>query len=85
MLIILALGIAAFGAVFYKLVTTNHWTIGKKLLVCLVASLLVELVGKLIILAFAFPVVMVSLLQIPVIFIGTLMAYFFYRKEDVLG
>lgn len=79
------LGIAVFAAVLFKLVTTNHWTIGKKLLVCLTIGMLIELVGKLMIAMFLLPVAMYAIVQAPQILVGALMAYFFYRKESILG
>lgn len=83
---ILMVGIAAFLAVLYKLVTTNHWTIGKKLLVCLVSAIVIGLIGKLAIIALAITAPSVGMLiQLPVVCVGLLMAYFFYKKDDVLG
>jgi hypothetical protein len=35
-----------FFLVFYRLITTNHWTIGKKLLVGLTAGILIEIMSS---------------------------------------
>lgn len=72
-----------FALVFYKLVTTNHWSIGKKLLVALTAGLMVESGGLLLAIALKLPVLTISIIKIPKMVIALIMTYYFYRHDSV--
>jgi hypothetical protein len=70
-----------FGLVFFRLVTTNHWTIGKKLMVALSAGILVETAGFVLAMAASLDPTIVLLIKLPKILVGIAMVYFFYRHE----
>jgi hypothetical protein len=72
--------IIAFIAVFYKLVTTNHWTVGKKLMVALSAGIFMETMGLIIGASFGLPLVALPLFKIPKVIVGLTMCYYFYRN-----
>jgi hypothetical protein len=78
--IILLVEICLFGLVLYRLLTTNHWTIGKKLLVGLVAGILVETVGLVTAMLLNLNPMILILIKIPKVIISGLMVYFFYRN-----
>lgn len=79
--IILLIEMFLFGLVFYRLITTNHWTLGKKLLVSLVAGILTEVFGFLIAMALSLDPVILIFIKIPKIVVSGLMVYFFYKHE----
>jgi hypothetical protein len=79
--IILLTEIILFGLVFYRLVTTNHWTIGKKLLVGLTAGILTEAAGFITAMALNLNPMILILVKIPKIIVSGLMVYFFYENE----
>ena len=78
--IILLVEIISFALVLYRLLTTNHWTIGKKLLVGLVSGVLVETLGLIVAMICNLNPVTLILVKIPKIIISGLMVYFFYRN-----
>jgi hypothetical protein len=78
--VILFVEIIIFLLVLFRLLTTNHWTIGKKLLVGLVSGVLVEGLGLLIAMICNLNPVTLILVKIPKIIISGLMVYYFYRN-----
>jgi len=78
---ILLIEIMLFALVFYRLVTTNHWTIGKKLLVGLTAGLVTESSGFIAAMLLNLNPITLTFIKIPKIVISGLMVYFFYRNE----
>jgi hypothetical protein len=82
--LILIVEIFLFGLVFYRLVTTNHWTIGKKLLVGLSAGILVEGLGFIAAMLFSSNPMTLVFIKIPKMICGAIMVYFFYRHEHVV-
>ena len=81
---ILLVEIIMFGLVFYRLVTTNHWTIGKKLLVGLTAGILAESAGFVAAMLFSLNPIMLLLIKIPKMLVSLVMVYFFYRHDFVM-
>ena len=79
--VILLIETVLFFLVFYRLMTTNHWTIGKKLLVGLTAGILIETTGLMTAMLFSLTPILVIFLKIPKITVSALMVYFFYKKE----
>lgn len=79
--IILLIEMFLFGLVFHRLVTTNHWTLGKKLLVSLVAGILTEAFGFLVAMTLSLDPVVLIFIKIPKIIVSGLMVYFFYKNE----
>lgn len=78
--IILLIELFLFGLVFYRLVTTNHWTIGKKLLVGLVAGVIVESAGMMLAMICSLDPITLVYIKIPKVIISSLLVYFFYRN-----
>lgn len=78
--IILVAEIMSFMLVLYRLLTTNHWTIGKKLLVGLVSGILVETLGLVAAMVYNLDPMTFILIKIPKIIVSCLMVYFFYRN-----
>ena len=78
---ILLVEIIMFGLVFYRLVTTNHWTIGKKLLVGLTAGILTESCGFIAAMLLNLNPVTLIYVKVPKIIASGLMVYFFYKNE----
>lgn len=78
---ILLMQIVLFGLVFYRLVTTNHWTLGKKLLVALVGSILFRVVTLILLMAFMPSLVLLNLILIPELIVAGFMTFFFYKNE----
>lgn len=70
-----------FALVFYRLVTTNHWTIGKKLLVALSAGIIVESSGFIFAMLLSLNPMALLLIKVPKVLVSILMVYFFYRSE----
>jgi hypothetical protein len=70
-----------FGLVLYRLVTTNHWTIGKKLLVGLTGTILLEVFGFICAIAFQFSLFTLIFINIPKVIMSAIMVYYFYRSE----
>lgn len=81
---ILLVEIIMFGLVFYRLVTTNHWTIGKKLLVGLTAGILTEAVGFIAAMLLSLNPITLVLIKIPKVLVSLIMVYFFYRHDFVM-
>lgn len=81
---ILLIEIIMFGLVFYRLVTTNHWTIGKKLLVGLSAGILTESVGFVAAMLCTLNPLVLLLVKIPKVLVSLVMVYFFYRHDFVM-
>lgn len=78
---ILLTQIVLFGLVFYRLVTTNHWTLGKKLLVALVGSILFQVVALALTVAFMPSLILINLTMLPQTIVAGIMTYFFYKNE----
>lgn len=78
---LLFIQVILFGLIFYRLVTTNHWTLGKKLLVCLVGAILIELVSFVCIGTLSLFIWMMPFITIPKLLIGAVMVYFIWLKE----
>jgi hypothetical protein len=72
--------IVAFVAVFYKLVTTNHWTIGKKLMVALSLGIVIEALGVFIASSLGMSIAALAIFKVPKVIVGLCMCYFFYRN-----
>lgn len=69
-------------SLLYRLVTTNHWTMGKKILVGLIGSLgLKHLVWWIPCMGMN-PVIIVMLAELPLSLILLLTAYLFYMTKD---
>ena len=83
MLFVILFELFFFALVLYKLVTTNHWSVGKKLLVALIAGIIVESLGFLLALYLSVPILAVSIIKVPKIVVGIIMTYYFYRHESV--
>jgi hypothetical protein len=81
----LLIEILLFGLVFYRLVTTNHWTIGKKLLVGLSVSILVETIGMLTAMICNLAPLVLVFVKLPIVIVGLLMVYFFYRNDFIMN
>lgn len=81
LLYLLLLQIVLFSLVFYRLVTTNHWTLGKKLLVGLVGSLLFQVTGFVCIAAFSLPVFFIPWMTIPLTAMALSMVYYIWIDE----
>lgn len=79
--IILLVELILFALVFLRLITTNHWTIGKKLLVGLSSGILVETGGLFAAMLLNLNPITLILVKIPKIIVSGLMVYFFYRNE----
>lgn len=78
---LLLLQIVLFSLVFYKLVTTNHWTIGKKLLVALVGAIILETMSFILISSFALAATYIAYTALPKALVGTVMVYFIWKDE----
>lgn len=81
---ILLVEIIMFGLVFYRLVTTNHWTIGKKLLVGLTAGILTESAGFIAAMLLSLNPITLLLIKVPKMLVSLVMVYFFYRHDFVM-
>jgi hypothetical protein len=81
MYIILLVEAILFSLIFYRLVTTNHWTIGKKLLVSLVGAILFEVTGFVFAMILNLDPISLFFIKIPKLIASTLMVYFFYKNE----
>lgn len=81
---ILLVEIIMFGLVFYRLVTTNHWTIGKKLLVGLTAGILAESTGFIAAMLLSLNPITLLLIKVPKMLVSLVMVYFFYRHDFVM-
>jgi ABC-type maltose transport system permease subunit len=79
--IVLLIEIILFALVFYRLVTTNHWTIGKKLLVGLTAGVITEAAGFIAAMLLNLDPVTLIFVKIPKMIVSGVMVYFFYRNE----
>jgi hypothetical protein len=79
--IILLLEIFLFGLVFFRLMTTNHWTLGKKLLVGLVAAILTECSGFIVAMILSLDPIALIFIKIPKVMASGLMVCFFYKNE----
>jgi hypothetical protein len=73
--------IVLFGLVFYRLVTTNHWTLGKKLLVALVGSILFQTVSLILLMVFMPSLILLNIILLPEMIVAGVMTYFFYKNE----
>ena len=78
---ILLMQIVLFGLVFYRLVTTNHWTLGKKLLVALVGSILFQTVSLVSLMVFMPSLILLNIILLPEMIVAGVMTYFFYKNE----
>lgn len=81
LLYLLLLQIVLFSLVFYRLMTTNHWTLGKKLLVGLVGSLLFQVTGFVCIAAFSLSVILIAWMTLPLTIMASVMVYFIWIDE----
>lgn len=79
--IVLLVEAILFSLIFYRLVTTNHWTIGKKLLVSLVGSILFEVTGFVIAMFLHLDPISLFFIKMPKLIASSLMVYFFYKNE----
>lgn len=79
--IILLIELFLFALVFYRLVTTNHWTIGKKLLVGLTAGVITEALGFITAMVLSLNPITLIYVKVPKIIVSGLMVYFFYKNE----
>ena len=79
--VILLLEIFLFGLVFFRLVTTNHWTLGKKLLVGLVAGILIECSGFIAAMILSLDPIALIFIKVPKVMASGLMVCFFYKNE----
>jgi hypothetical protein len=79
--ILLLAQVVLFALVFYRLVTTNHWTIGKKLLVGLTGSIIFEVTSFICIMVWNLSPAILVFVPIPKLVVSAIMVYFFYRSE----
>lgn len=84
MFYLILIEVLAFLAILYRLVTTNHWTVGKKLLVALVSAILIEGIGTITACAFGLPLAILMLVKVPKLIVSLVMFYFFYQHEVVV-
>lgn len=72
----------AFIAIFYRLVTTNHWSTGKKLLVLLTGSIIIKDIGLFIALSAPFSILAIAT-SVPILIVGVIMCAMFYGNDFV--
>lgn len=75
-------GLVLYSLVLYRLLTTNHWTTGKKLLVVLVFSIMMHYSMLIFSLTEVLPLVL-KWTSVPVSAVGLVMVSLFYRLEDI--
>ena len=83
MLVIVSLiSITIFSLILFRLLTTNTWTTGKKLLVGFISGFLFDLIGDLMISLNVIPIDALSILLIhaPINAVGLMMAFLMYKK-----
>lgn len=83
MIELITIKLIAFLAIFYKLVVTNHWSTGKKLLVALSAGLVIESTGTIACTALGLGPLCAMLTMIPLTAVAVSMCYMFYRKDFI--
>lgn len=81
MVTLIIIKLVAFLAVLYKLVVTNHWSTGKKLLVGLTSALITEGAGLLVNSFISLPFYVLLGTSIPTAIIAVIMCYKFYESD----
>ena len=81
-ILLTVLNIIFFSLIFYRLITTNTWTTGKKLLVGLVGGVILDTSMDLMVLLHFFPLELwaLSLIHLPLTVVGSVMVYLMYKR-----